>query len=101
MSCPSTQTPIKLFHTDPVTVQSRNEDRKSAHISNIPYSTMPGKQREEPTDISILRKSWATDGPFPGGDKVQTFPFSAGEKLYLMSTLYVYTFKYMSAELMG
>ncbi|XP_058040664.1 speriolin-like protein [Ahaetulla prasina] len=76
MSSPSTQSPIKLFHTDPVTVQSRNEDRKSAHISNIPYSTMPGKQREEPTDISMLRKPWATDGPFPGGDKVQTFPFS-------------------------
>ncbi|KAM6459241.1 speriolin-like protein [Liasis olivaceus] len=75
-SCPSTQTQIKLFHTDPVAVQSRSGEKKSTHISNISCSTMVGKQLEEPTDVSMLRKSWLMDGPFPGGDKVQAFPFS-------------------------
>ncbi|XP_063173896.1 speriolin-like protein [Candoia aspera] len=65
-SCPSTQTQIKLFHTDPVAVQSRSGEKKSIHASNISSSTMIGKQLEEPTDISMLRKSWLTDGPFPG-----------------------------------
>ncbi|XP_025030349.1 speriolin-like protein [Python bivittatus] len=74
-SCPSTQAQIKLFHTDPVAVQSRSGEKKSTHISNISCPIVVGKQLEEPTDVSMLRKSWLKDGPFPGGDKVQAFPF--------------------------
>ncbi|XP_044287978.1 speriolin-like protein [Varanus komodoensis] len=71
LSCPSAQAQVKLLHKDAHPFQPRSGEKKSMHLSSMSCSTIGGKQLEA-TDVSTLKKTWLTDGPFPGGDKAQT-----------------------------
>ncbi|XP_062974629.1 speriolin-like protein isoform X2 [Elgaria multicarinata webbii] len=66
LPCPSAQAQVRQLHNDVPLFQPRSGERKSTRLTSTSCSTIGGKQLEESTDISMLKKAWLTDGPFPG-----------------------------------
>uniref|UniRef100_A0A8D0HTY7 Spermatosis and centriole associated 1 like n=1 Tax=Sphenodon punctatus TaxID=8508 RepID=A0A8D0HTY7_SPHPU len=72
LSSPCAQTQTKGFLNDPTLCQPKRGEKKTVHLLSTSCSTLLGKQLEEPTAFSSLKKTWLTDASLPGGDKAQS-----------------------------